>query len=94
MQNFEFIQITPEQLKEQIREQLQEQFQAQTEKLKKQLQAPTPPEYLTRHETAKLLKVDLSTVHNWTKKGILKRYGIGNRVYYKFSEIEKAIQEF
>jgi excisionase family DNA binding protein len=44
--------------------------------------------YLTRHEVSEMLKCDLSTVHNWTKSGKLKAYGIGNRVYYKLSEIE------
>ena len=46
---------------------------------------------LTRTETAKYLKVDISTLHNWTKKGKLKAYGIGNRVYYKKNEIDEAL---
>ena len=46
---------------------------------------------LTRTETAKYLKVDISTLHNWTKKGKLKAYGLGNRVYYKKDEIEEAL---
>ena len=48
-------------------------------------------EYLTRKEVAELLKCDLSTIHNWTKKGKLTKYGIGDRTYYKKSDIEKAI---
>lgn len=46
---------------------------------------------LTRTETAKYLKVDISTLHNWTKKGKLKAYGLGNRVYYKKDEIDEAL---
>ncbi len=46
---------------------------------------------LTRTETAKYLKVDISTLHNWTKKGKLKAYGLGNRVYYKKNEIDEAL---
>ncbi len=46
---------------------------------------------LTRTETAKYLKVDISTLYNWTKKGKLNAYGIGNRVYYKKNEIDKAL---
>ena len=38
-----------------------------------------------------MLKCDLSSVHNWTKAGILKLYGLGGRKYYKLSEIELAI---
>lgn len=55
-------------------------------------QPKAPTEYLTRSEVAKMLKVDLSTLHHWTKKGKIKPYGIGNRVYYKRSEIETAIK--
>lgn len=50
-------------------------------------------ELLTRQEVAKLLKIDLSTLHHWTKSGILTKYGIGKRVYYKKIEIKKAIVE-
>jgi excisionase family DNA binding protein len=48
-------------------------------------------EYLTRKEVAELLKIELSTLHNWCKKGKLKPYGIGNRVYFLRSDIEKAL---
>jgi hypothetical protein len=47
--------------------------------------------YLTRHQVAEMLQCDISTVHNWTKSGILKAYGIGARVYYKKSEIEASM---
>ena len=46
---------------------------------------------LTRAETAKYLHVNMTTLWNWTKKGKIKAYGIGNRVYYKKNEIDKAI---
>lgn len=49
-------------------------------------------EYLTRKEVADLLKIELSTLHNWCKKGKLKPYGIGNRVYFRRSEIEAALK--
>lgn len=48
-------------------------------------------DYLTRQQVAEMLSINLSTVHNWTKQGKLSSYGIGNRVYYKQSEIELAI---
>jgi hypothetical protein len=50
-------------------------------------------DYLTRKEVAKMLKINLSSVHNWTKKGILKSHQIGHRVYYKLAEIENSIVE-
>lgn len=46
---------------------------------------------LTRTETAKYLKVDISTLYNWTKKGKLQACGIGNRVYYIKNEIDEAL---
>lgn len=59
--------------------------------LRESFQPITPTEFLTRQEVAKLLKIDLSSVHNWTKKKILQSYQIGGRVYYKRSEVENAI---
>lgn len=53
--------------------------------------APKENDYLTRQETADLLKIDLSTLHSWTKKGKLISYGIQGRVYYKRADIENAM---
>lgn len=66
-----------------IRNQLQE--------IKQNFKPKEPIEWLTRNEVAELLKCDLSTLHNWVKKGKLTPYGIGNRIYFKRSEIENAI---
>ncbi|WP_339660019.1 helix-turn-helix domain-containing protein [Croceibacter atlanticus] len=43
--------------------------------------------YLTRVETADFLKINLSTLWNWTNKGKIVSYGIGNRRYYNKKEI-------
>lgn len=48
-------------------------------------------EILSKQETAKFLKVDLSTLYRWTKKGKIKAYGIGNRVYYYMTDILGAL---
>lgn len=48
-------------------------------------------EYLTRKEVAKLCKVSISTVSNWKNEGVLNAYGLGSRVYYKRSEIDKQM---
>ncbi|MCF1421042.1 helix-turn-helix domain-containing protein [Mangrovimonas futianensis] len=48
-------------------------------------------EYLTRRQVSKMLSVDLSTIHNYTKKGILQAYQIGGRVYFKKDEVEASI---
>lgn len=87
MQQIQMIQVTPEQLQNAIilgvKEQLNE--------LKELFQPKEPTEYLTRNEVKELLHIDLSTVHHWSKKGKLKAYGIGNRIYYKRHEVENSI---
>jgi excisionase family DNA binding protein len=64
----------------------------QLEEIQKNFAPKLPTEYLTRSELAEMLKCDISTIHNWTKKGKLKPYGIGNRVYYKRNEVESSLK--
>ncbi|WP_040254129.1 helix-turn-helix domain-containing protein [Psychroserpens mesophilus] len=87
MQTVQFIQVTPEQLQNAIIEGVK----SQLEDLKKHFQPKEPKQYLGRQEVAKMLSVDLSTVHNWTKKGILTANQIGGRVFYLRSDVENAI---
>lgn len=89
MSAVQFIQVTPEQLQNAIVNGVKNQL----DDLKQHFQPKEPTEYLTRRETADLLKVDLSTIYNYTKQSKLKAYGIGNRVYYKRKEVENAIVE-
>lgn len=83
----QFIGTTPEEVNRPILDIIQNGF----EKILAQFQPKQPTEYLTRNQVKEMLDVDMSTVHNWTKRGKLKAYGIGNRIYYKRSEIEQAI---
>jgi len=48
--------------------------------------------YLNRFEVAKILKISLPTLNNWSKAGTLQSYRIGNRILYKSDEIEQAVQ--
>ena len=66
-------------------------IKTELEAVKRHLQPKQPNEYLTRKEVSEMLKIDLSSVHNWSKKGILKPHQIGNRVYFKLQEVENAI---
>lgn len=61
------------------------------EKLRNEFQPKTPEEYLTRAETAKLLKVTVVTVDRWTEQDKLRRFSLGNRILYKRSEIEGSL---
>lgn len=47
-------------------------------------------DYLTRIETAKLLRVTLPTLSDWTKRGILNSYRMGSRIRYKRSEVNAS----
>jgi len=87
MQRLQFISVTPEQQQNAIIEGIK----VLLNDFKKNFEPKTPTEYLSRQETAELLKVDLSSIHNWTKRKLLQSYGISGRVYYKRSEIENAI---
>ncbi|MEQ9063914.1 MAG: helix-turn-helix domain-containing protein [Vicingaceae bacterium] len=46
---------------------------------------------MTLDQTSELLKVGKTTLWRWTKLHKIKAYGLGNRVFYKRSEIEKAL---
>ena len=75
--------VSPDELTSQFQK-----LQDQIADIKQNFQPKVPTEYISRSLVAKMLDCDLSTVHNWTKKGHLQAYGIGGRVYYKKNEIE------
>jgi len=68
-------------------------IEEQLQLIKKNLQPIEPEELMTRQETATYLKVSLTALWDWNKKGILRNYGIGNRVYYKRSEILQILEK-
>jgi hypothetical protein len=87
-QSVQFIQTTPTELKIEILEGVNKQF----EDFKKHFcKTSEPAEYYTRKDLAKLFQVDLSTIHNWTKKGIIVANQIGGRIYYERKHIENAL---
>ncbi|WP_053978182.1 helix-turn-helix domain-containing protein [Mangrovimonas xylaniphaga] len=76
--------ITPEQFSSLI----QEGIKKQIKDLKRDLLIQKEEDQLlTRAEACKLLKIDSSTLWNWTKKGKVTSYGIVNRRYYKKNEL-------
>ena len=78
---------TPEQLTEQILQGVQNQFN----NLKKELEPNSKESYLTRIQTAKMLSISLTTLNDWSKKQILHPLKLGNRTYYKLTEIENTL---
>ena len=45
----------------------------------------------TRKEVADYFKISLVTLYLWTKDGKIDSVGVGRRVYYRHSDVEKAI---
>lgn len=60
-------------------------------KLKKESTTLQSKIYYTRKELAEILQCSIGTIHNWTASGKLQSYGIGNRVYYKVSEVHDSL---
>lgn len=87
MATIQFLQVTPEQLQNAIIEGVK----TQLDDLKKHFTPKEPKQYLTRQEVAKMLSVDLSTVHNLTKRNVLQKHQIGGRVLYLRSQVEESI---
>lgn len=85
----QLIQLTPNELQNAILEGINQKF----EELKISFQPKEPTELLTRAETSELLKVNLTTLWNWTRQNKLVSYSIGNRVFYKRTEVLNALIE-
>ena len=79
--------VSPERLTELI----EDGIKSQLKDLKKEISTHDPDELLTRSETCKFLQIDSSTLWHWTNKGKVIAYGIGNRRYYKKSELLKSL---
>ena len=87
MNAIQITQFTPNELKSLLMEGVQQVIN----QIREEFQPKTPTQYLTRKQVAKMLDINLTTLNNWTNKGVLISYGIQGRVYYKRDEVEKAI---
>ncbi|MBK9109980.1 MAG: helix-turn-helix domain-containing protein [Saprospiraceae bacterium] len=47
----------------------------------------TSKEWLTAREVSELLKISHTTIHDWSKKGILKKHRIGDRIRFRHDEV-------
>lgn len=47
--------------------------------------------YLSADEVCKRLSITKPTIHEWRKRGILKTYKLGSRVYYRMDDIENSM---
>jgi hypothetical protein len=83
----QFVATTPEELQEKIAVCVKTQLKDFLEIYKPK----QPNDYLTRQQVAELLHLDISSVHNWSKKGYLKPLSIGGRIYFLRSDVENSL---
>ncbi|AIZ41219.1 helix-turn-helix domain-containing protein [Cellulophaga baltica] len=68
-------------------------LQSEINSLNENFQPKELIELMSREETANFFQISYPTLNNWTKNGILTGYRVGNRIYYKRSEIESQVQK-
>ncbi|MBK8448695.1 MAG: helix-turn-helix domain-containing protein [Saprospiraceae bacterium] len=51
----------------------------------------TSKEWLTSKEVQDLLKISHTTLHDWSKKGTIKKHKIGNRIRFRHDEILESL---
>jgi hypothetical protein len=87
MHQVQFIQVSPQELANLIQESVKQSL----------LIPPTSSieskqkEILTRIETANLFSISLVCLHDWIKKGIINPYKVGNKTYFKRSEVMEVL---
>ncbi len=85
MNQIQLVQITPTELvsliSEGIKQQLTELSYSANETTENRA------EHLTRKETAKFFDISLNCLNDWSRKGIVTPYKVGQRTYFKKSEI-------
>ncbi len=89
METIKIVQVSTPELESLISKVLSTQF----DQLKKTFEVPIQgaKEILTRKETAELLDMSLVGLHGWMNKGIVTPYKLGNRTYFKRSEIIESL---
>ena len=76
--------ITPDELKQIVRE-------AVLETLIVKNDTPDEMKFYTRHEACEILKISLSTLDNYVKKGAITCSRLGTRVRFTQDDIDKAL---
>ena len=87
MEQIQFISTSPQALTDLISDALK----IQLEEFKKNFKPKDEPVYLTRIEVAKILRCNLSTVHNLSVKKILVKYSCGGKVFYRRDQVLQSI---
>lgn len=91
MQQIQLFQVTPNELAILISESVKTQIQELINATNKE-QPKDENDLLSRKETAEFFKVSLVSIHAWMKDGIIKPYKVGNRTYFKKSELINVVE--
>ena len=89
MQQIAITQLSPEDLKTLFKELLEKEISPLKDASAKKSVDPL----FSRQEASRRLKIDLSTLHRWTRQGKISAHSIGARIYYKESSIQEALIE-
>jgi excisionase family DNA binding protein len=88
METINFIGIEPDNLINEIVSKVKDSLLTD---LAKTFKENEPKRYLSADDICDRFGVTKPTIHEWRKRGILKSYKLGSRVYYRLDEIENAM---
>lgn len=91
MGTIQMIQVTPNELANLISESVKSQIQELVNATNKE-QPKAENDLLSRKETADFFKVSFVSIHKWMKDDIIKPYKVGNRTYFKKSELMNVVE--
>lgn len=49
-------------------------------------------EWLTAKEVCEILKISHTTLHDWSKKGIIKKHKVGDRIRFRYDQVIDALK--
>jgi hypothetical protein len=87
----QIIQVTPEELVEMISNSVKMHFETFCQS-SITIPCSEEKEFITRKELKEILSVSYVTIHNHVKRGILTKKYIGNKPYFKMSEVKKLLE--
>ncbi|MFT7036030.1 MAG: hypothetical protein ACJA2S_004557 [Cyclobacteriaceae bacterium] len=90
MEQIQLIQIEPSQLVDLIKDGVKTELQAHAINLQG-FNRKDEKEFLTRKETSEFFGITLVTVHDWVNKKIIKPYKMGNKTFFCYKELVKAL---
>ena len=87
VQQIQLLNITPHDLTNLIKEGIK----SELSELTKSVHSDESNPHLTRKETAKYFGVSLNCINDWCRKGIITPYKVGQRTYFKRSELVQVM---